>query len=1591
MGKIIVKNISYMGWKARIGLIAIFTLLISLFIYDGLYRARGSIATVVTGTAWQSVHAAAPAAAVGKNNNYVVTSSAGYTPAAGSSRLLLVSVYYELVTASMPNNGMTVTYGGATVNPIVTTTGTARTAHVWLGYVADANIPAGSSTVTATYTRNSVATTVSSVAIKVGTYNGVDQGSPIVGSTVNQAANVTVAGAAAVSYVTGGKTVVATSNGGVTATPAYTATPTLTTNAGATSTTGQSAYIAETAAHASSSSGTVSITYSGTTTANSTIAVASLRPAVTTLGIGINGTSANVAPGAANQKLGGFSLVTGSAGTTDSITDLTVTTTGYNAIGSISIWNEAGSTQYFTTVNNPASNTIAFSGGTPLPVTSTAANFKIQVTYKTRGGGAPSGLTSTTAYVSALTSTNTLAGSDSAETTLTLSNVHAASTWGTCTASDNQVLLNWTKGTGTQSLIIVRYTNAASDTTKPVDGNTYTVGTGFGTGGTIRYNGAGTTYTDTSGVVNGTTYYYKIFEYDTYNNYYNASDVWTPALTPVTSDPEPPVVAPGFAASTPVNTVNIPITDGSFFATDVGSGVAGYFITLNATPPSAGAGGWSASPHTTFTVAGEGVYTLYPWAKDAASQVSAVYSAPLTVTVDLTKPTVTAFSVTYDYVPGSAVKTFQIPVGSFTGSDTGGSGLNAYMITTTATAPANNDPNWLGSPPASYTVVSDNDYTLYPWVRDAAGNVSNLFGSPRTVKVDTTPPSGMLPSSPADEAIDLPQATSVSSTPATDGSGVGGILYQFQLDGDDASSINSGWQASTTYSPSLVKGVRYVWKVKAKDNLGLESAYSTPRSFTIIAPCVRNNPTLTLLTTSGGIAKTITAFEGTADYELKIWNNDTGDCGSTTFNLSLADVVPGDYTGHFLPTVFTENSLTTIAVNLPTGGTSTKVVQAKSAPDEDTGVMSTTATAAADPNHQAQTTGFVQTTLNVVTCVAKTPLLIVGPDSGYVNRAGKFVYTITVKNTDTGSACPNVVYNLTVPTETNSTDFDASLLNTASLTLGSGQLGSATLTVSAKSTATKNAFNISTIHVGAGGHTSPADVTVRSTVNNPMLHNSDNVNSTKWSVSGGWGIPNGRYGEIRCETCHVGGGGDTSNAKRINERIYTPYTSGAAPKFPGDGQTVAYRRYIGVSPTQPVLGWDAGATPRAGSTRVCEVCHTYDASRTNGAMAHPYSTGATLGNHFNTDGTDCTRCHKHNLGFGAANMLCTGCHGNNAVTEINAANRFVVAPPTTTTGATGTLTGTGLVSNNPKVGAHQTHLQLLNGFTNYSSVDFRCVGCHGNGSGNGTIPTNFTHADGSSIPVFQGLANNRGARTPSFSSANLTCSNTYCHNPAGTGGTLAAANSGSAIFPSWTTAGYIADGTAKTDNNCNRCHKVPGSPGFSFQASHSETTVVGYDCTGCHGHNGDSAGEVGKRHIDGIRYAGGNCNHCHGYDSTDAGSTWLPALNVAGGSGAGLHAKHINFIKSRLNIASLTPVGQIYGAGEPMAICGSCHSNNTSDHTPGQTGSRLINFGSGSNTMGSGYIGSMTLQFGPSNPSFDTGPKNCSNLLCHYATTPSWY
>jgi predicted CxxxxCH...CXXCH cytochrome family protein len=273
--------------------------------------------------------------------------------------------------------------------------------------------------------------------------------------------------------------------------------------------------------------------------------------------------------------------------------------------------------------------------------------------------------------------------------------------------------------------------------------------------------------------------------------------------------------------------------------------------------------------------------------------------------------------------------------------------------------------------------------------------------------------------------------------------------------------------------------------------------------------------------------------------------------------------------------------------------------------------------------------------------------------------------------------------------------------------------------------------------------------------------------------------------------------------------------------------------------------------------------------------------------------------------------------------------------------------------------------------------------CHSNGSNTNYPVTAGTAPDCTSC-------HKNGLKTPSGTSSCWDCH----------GATALDGRPNSNVFPNW--SGSHTVHVVNQSMTCSACHGANGGGlgdtrhGFSNRTAHTfaagfvnvTSTTSKFHFTRTNSVTGTCSNIA--CHSGGIQWGGGTklgCNSCHAYDTTDSGTTWLPNLFIAGGSGAGAHVKHINFIKVRLAIASLTPTGRTFGAGEPAAICGTCHTNLPTDHTMNSIGTRNINFGSGTYTMGSG---SMSLVFG-SNPSFDSGLHSCSNVSCHYFATPNWY
>jgi LPXTG-site transpeptidase (sortase) family protein len=164
----------------------------------------------------------------------------------------------------------------------------------------------------------------------------------------------------------------------------------------------------------------------------------------------------------------------------------------------------------------------------------------------------------------------------------------------------------------------------------------------------------------------------------------------------------------------------------TFSATDAGTGVASYACDLDG-------GGFNTctSPRNLSGISG-GPHTFQVRATDVIGNIDST-PASFTWTVDASAPSVTTFTVT------SPSTSRNIPVTDFTVWDD--IGVTGFMVTTSSTAPAAGSASWAALPPATFTVAADGSYTLYPWVKDAAGRVSAVFGTPRSVTVDATAPS----------------------------------------------------------------------------------------------------------------------------------------------------------------------------------------------------------------------------------------------------------------------------------------------------------------------------------------------------------------------------------------------------------------------------------------------------------------------------------------------------------------------------------------------------------------------------------------------------------------------------------------------------------------------------------------------------------------------------------------------------------------------------------------------------------------------------------------------------------------------------------
>lgn len=218
-----------------------------------------------------------------------------------------------------------------------------------------------------------------------------------------------------------------------------------------------------------------------------------------------------------------------------------------------------------------------------------------------------------------------------------------------------------------------------------------------------------------------------------------------------------------------------------------------------------GTGAWTFTPDTALV---EGSHSFTVRATDPLGNVSAI-SAPWSVVVDLTAPTVPTLDTVSDNVPGGV--TGNLTSGQATNdntptiSGTGQAGSTIYIMnngTQLGTAIVDGTGNWSFTPT---TPLDDGSYSLRVYATDAAGNAS-ANSSVFAFTVDTAGPGVPVVTSVIDDvAPTTGTLTSGNSTndarPTFNGTGDVGSTVHVIVDGNEIGTAVVNAQGSWTFTP----------------------------------------------------------------------------------------------------------------------------------------------------------------------------------------------------------------------------------------------------------------------------------------------------------------------------------------------------------------------------------------------------------------------------------------------------------------------------------------------------------------------------------------------------------------------------------------------------------------------------------------------------------------------------------------------------------------------------------------------------------------------------------------------------------------------
>lgn len=538
----------------------------------------------------------------------------------------------------------------------------------------------------------------------------------------------------------------------------------------------------------------------------------------------------------------------------------------------------------------------------------------------------------------------------------------------------------------------------------------------------------------------------------------------------------------------------------------------------------------------------------------------------------------------------------------------------------------------------------------------------------------------------------------------------------------------------------------------------------------------------------------------------------------------------------------------------------------------------------------------------------------------------------------------------------------------------------------------------------------PQELKISSSWDNTLLHNVNRFwnSPSKWSSYGGWGIPNSKYGQFTCGTCHKP---SETNIKRVKSTISAP--SGSFP-----GSTVNFQ-----STWNTPNGFGDDSDAHTSSSKVCEVCHSI-------TLHHRYdSSGQTDGRgHYNN--ADCVSCHPHALGFYNAAGSCDTCHGYPPVSSAGGGPTGLALPATGALGATPPADG----------GAHSQHVETRSmscdvchkGFSytmpsNTLQMGFAVNSNSYPGWGSPAVTTGTLNVTNSLNSPYSWLQSSSGTQINEVASTDTTCS-VYCHGGGTTG--KAALTGGSISTPSWVSGSSQAA--------CGACHGgtafdnvADNPPTMGSHTAHASTDVTspGLVCLDCHLTTPQNMSHVNGKVAWGLDTTMNIIGASATYNGSSSGTTGNLAPSATYGSCSTVYC-HSN-VQGADGIGAPSSYASPSWGSSGSVSCGTCHKGDgvqgnasimdTGSHTKhvGAVGSGNYDRGCSTCHEGAGFGTarhtnySIDMEFsgwsskgqysGDSGNNFSYDPGlgygSCSSVYCHSAgenavsptyATPTW-